>query len=348
VLACTAAAHNCDFSSSNLNSAYFAHADWVINKAAEKGILVLLAPIYAGFPGTEEGWRQEMVANGAAKLASYGDFLGERYKNYTNILWVESGDFNPPDNNFRNLVRAVANSIKLKMGAALQTFHGERHTPALGFWGTTETWLTVNDIYTDENDVFSMARTEYQRAGTTMPFFMFENRYENEGTPAADAALVRTQSYQAMLSGATGHVMGNFPVWDFAPNWELALNSGGASTLKYLRMLFETRAWHTLQPDLSNTFLTGGIGADKDRAVAARAAGGAFALAYVPSVRQISINPSQLTGPNVQAKWCDPTNGVCTAAGAPFAKSSGSKNFTPVGNNSGNFGDWVLLLESVQ
>ena len=100
-----------------------------------------------------------------------------------------SGDFNPPDNNFKNLVRAVANSIKLKMGAALQTFHGERHTPALGFWGTSEQWLTVNDIYTDENDVFSMARTEHQRPfnRSPMPFFMIENRYENEGSPAADA-----------------------------------------------------------------------------------------------------------------------------------------------------------------
>ena len=74
---CTVGAHNCDFSASNLNPAYFAHADAVISKAAEKGILVLLTPIYAGFPGTEEGWNQEMVANGAAKLGSYGDFLGE-------------------------------------------------------------------------------------------------------------------------------------------------------------------------------------------------------------------------------------------------------------------------------
>jgi uncharacterized protein DUF4038/collagenase-like protein with putative collagen-binding domain len=351
---CTVAAQNCDFSVANLNSVYFDHANSVINKAAEKGILVLLAPAYTGFLGLDEGWFQEMQVNGTTKLQLYGDYVGNRYKNFTNILWVNGGDYSP-DNAGKDLVRAVANGILGKIPGALQTFHGGRHTPALGFWFPPEPWLTVNDIYTDENDVFDMAKTEYNRS--TMPFFMIENRYENEpvsSPPGASAALVRTQAYQAALTGATGYFMGNFPMWDFATDgsmnpltdWKAALNSGAASTLKYLRILFEGRAWHTLLPDLSNNLLIGGIGVDKDRAVAANA--GTFAIAYVPAVRQITIDPSQLNGPNVQAKWCDPTNGVCTAAGAPFAKISGTKNFTPAGNNSGGFGDWVLLLESIQ
>jgi hypothetical protein len=345
---CTTAAYDCDFSASNLNDAYFAHADWVINKAAEKGILVLLAPAYSGFEGTEEGWYREMLANGPTKLFGYGQYVGNRYKDKTNILWVDGGDRDPPSPAEKDVVIAVANGILDKNPGALHTFHGVRHTPALGFWGTSQLWLTVNDIYTDENDVFSMAKTEYERLGTTMPFFLLEGRYENEpvsSPPGASAALVRTQAYQAMLSGATGHVMGNFPMWDFATGWPAELNNGAASTLKYLRILFETRAWHTLQPDLSNNLLTGGIGADKNRAVAARAAGGSFALAYVPSVRQISINTSQLTGPNVQAKWCDPTTGVCTPTGAAFPKNN-PQSLTPPGNNSGGFGDWALLLES--
>jgi uncharacterized protein DUF4038/collagenase-like protein with putative collagen-binding domain len=341
---CDIVTHVCDFSTTN--DAYFAHADWVINKAAEKGILVLLAPVYTGFDGLNEGWFQEMQNPvGTATLPAYGQYVGNRYKNFTNILWVNGGDYSP-DNAGKDLVRAVANGIRMAYPAPpLQTFHGGRHTPALGFWGTSEAWLTVNDIYTDENDVVAMASAEYNRS--TMPFFMIENRYENEPVslpPGASAALVRTQAYQAALTGATGYFMGNFPVWDFATGWPAALNSGAASTLKHLKNLFEARAWHTLQPDLNNQLLTGGIGVDKDRAVAANA--GTFAIAYVPAVRQITIDPSQLSGPNVQSKWCDPTNGVCTAADAPFAKNSGSKNFTPVGNNSGGFGDWVLLLES--
>jgi hypothetical protein len=53
---------------------------------------------------------------------------------------------------------------------------------------------------------------------------------------------------------------------------------------------------------------------------------------------------SKLSGP-MTARWFDPTNNTFTAiAGSPFA-NSGSRHFTPPGNNSGGDGDWVLLLE---
>jgi hypothetical protein len=37
------------------NEKYFAHADWVIRKAAENGIAVLLVPAYLGYMGLDEG-----------------------------------------------------------------------------------------------------------------------------------------------------------------------------------------------------------------------------------------------------------------------------------------------------
>ena len=46
------------------------------------------------------------------------------------------------------------------------------------------------------------------------------------------------------------------------------------------------------------------------------------------------------------ARWYDPSNGTFTAiAGSPFA-NTGSRNFTPAGNNHAGDGDWVLVLES--
>jgi len=336
---CNVVTHVCDFSARN--DPYFDHAADVINKAAEKGILVLLAPAYTGFLGGDQGWFQEMQANGTSTLQGYGQYLGNRYQNFTNILWVNGGDYSP-DNAGKALVRAVANGIRGANPGALHTFHGGRFTAALDFWGPSEPWLTVNDIYTDEDTVVSMAFQEYARP-QQMPFFMIENRYENEG---ADAALVRTQAYQAMLSGATGHVMGNFPMWGFWPGWQAALDSGGASTLKHLRKLFEARAWWTLQPDRNATLLTIGIGSGANRAAAARAGDGSFAIAYVPSLRTVTIDLSQLNGPNVKAQWCDPHDGNCaTVPGSPFA-ATGPQDFPRVSNNNGGFGDWVLVLES--
>jgi hypothetical protein len=322
------------------NEAYFAHAEYVVAAAAQRGILVLMTPTYMGYNGGSEGWYAEMVANGEAKLRTYGQYVGNRFKDHPNVLWVQGGDYNPPE---KTLLRAVANGIRDVDPARLQTFHGVRGTAALAFLGTGEPWLTVNNIYTNESTVVASAFGEYARS--TMPFFLLEARYENE--QGAGEHVVRYQAYQAVLSGAAGHLMGNNPIWLFGSGWQTALNSGGATTLAHLRSLFDSLAWWTLVPDTGNTLLTVGAGTGGSRAVAARATNGAFALLYTPSVRTLTVNLAQLGGPNVRARWYDPSNGTYTTVnGSPFP-ASGAQTFTPTGNNARGFGDWALVLESV-
>lgn len=60
------------------NEKYFEHADWVFRKAAENGQAVLLAPVYLGYPGTNEGFIDGVTANGPERLLQYGQFLGQR------------------------------------------------------------------------------------------------------------------------------------------------------------------------------------------------------------------------------------------------------------------------------
>ena len=77
------------------NERYFGHADWVIRKAAENGLVVLLAPVYLGYPGLDEGFYDEVLANGPEKCLAYGRYLGERYRGFDNIIWVMGGDRDP-------------------------------------------------------------------------------------------------------------------------------------------------------------------------------------------------------------------------------------------------------------
>ena len=320
------------------NEAYFAHAASVINLAAQKGMLVLLAPAYMGFQGGSEGWYQVMVANGATKLSDYGTYVANRFRAYNNILWVEGGDYNPP---ILSLLHAIPNAIRAVEPKWLHTFHGGRHTAALGFFSTTEPWLTANDIYTSQTDVVESAFREYQRS--SMPFFLIEAFYEGEG---ASEAVVRQQGYQAVLSGSTGQVMGNLPMWLFASGWQEALESPASRTLGYLPALLAGRAWWTMLPDITHTVLTSGLGELETQAVTARASDGSFVLAYLPTSRSVTVDLTQLSGPNVVARWYDPANGTyATVAESPFAASS-SQVFTPPGANSSFFDDWVLVLDS--
>jgi len=326
-----------DFSTPN--PAYFAHVDYVINKAAQNGMLVLLTPAYVGYGGGQEGWYQEMVANGTTKLFAYGQYLGNRYKNFHNIVWVQGGDYNVPD---KSLVQAVANGIR-SVDNKPQTYHAQRGTAAMQFWGTGEPWLGVNNIYTDENTVANEAFAEYNRSSA--PFFMIEGRYEAE--QGATEQTVRRQAYQAVLSGASGHLMGHALIWPFASGWQQALNSPGSRSMPHLSDLFATRSWWTLVPDQANITLTAGIGSGGDRAVAARASDGSFAVAYMPTFRSITIDMSKLAGPNVKAQWVDPANGATsTIPGSPFP-AFGARPFKAAADNASCHGDWMLLLESI-
>ena len=69
------------------NEAYFAYVDQIINLAATNGIEVMLDPIETG------GWLTTMLANGTTNCRAYGQYLGNRYKNFPNIIWSSGNDF---------------------------------------------------------------------------------------------------------------------------------------------------------------------------------------------------------------------------------------------------------------
>jgi hypothetical protein len=289
-----------------------------------------------GYQGGDEGWYSEMSANGATKLRAYGQYVANRFKNYDNILWVQGGDYNPPD---KTLARAVANGIKDvdTAGKWLQTFHGGRGTGALEFLSTTsDPWLTVNNIYTDAGTVVSEANGQY--SGSSMPFFLIEAGYENNDV---DGAGVRAQAYQAVLSGAMGQMMGNFPVWYFGSGWQNALTATGAATIGHLPELFSNIAWQNLVPDSNGSVLTSSPGSGINRAVAARVSDGSAVLAYTPVSQSLTIDMTKLAGPNVNARWFNTSSGAFTSvSGAPFA-NTGSRGFAAPGGTG-----YVLVLQS--
>jgi hypothetical protein len=328
------------------NEQYFAHADWVLRRAAEKGILVLLAPAYLGYRGGNDGWYKAMVAGGTAKLRSYGSYLGRRYRDFTNILWVHAGDHDPPQ---KELVRAIADGIREFDTNALHTAHCAPETAAIEYW-KGEPWLQVNNVYTYKA-VYSSALTQHARP-EQMPFFLLESAYENEHR--ATELRIRVQAYQAVLSGAAGQIYGNNPIWHFdgpglypaETSWQEALHSRGAQSMTHLRTLLASLPWWTLAPNDEGVLLTGGAGSGQDRAVAASTEDKRMAVLYLPSIRKVRVALTQLQGPKVSARWYDPSNGHFTEiVGSPFP-AEGLHLFQPGVLNSAGLEDWVLLLES--
>jgi len=319
---------------SSPNEKYFAHADWVIHKAEEKGIVVLLAPIYLGYIGTDQGWIEELTAAGPEKARNWGRYVGKRYGKYDNVIWVIGGDRNP--DKARESVNAVANGIvEVDHHRHLMTAHCHPENSAIDQY-RGEGWLDLNNTYT-YGIVHEKIMVDYQRK-PSMPFVMIESTYENEYN--ASAVQIRRQAYWSILGGATGQFMGNRPMWLFDSGWEAALNSTGSNDMTRLHALFNSRPWYELVPDEKHEAVVGGLGEFRglDYLAAARTSDGGTVIAYLPSRRTFSVDLTKISGKAAAAWWFDPGTGRVTFAGQ--FPTTGRKEFTPAQE-----GDWVLVLD---
>src|SRR5207248_1310688 len=103
-------------------------------------------------------------------------------------------------------------------------------------------------------------------------------------------------------------------------NWQAQLNSTGEASMQHLAGLFTSVAWQNLVPDWNHVVLTSGYGTwgGTDYAAAERTSDGTLAIAYLPTVRTVTIDMSQLSG-SVTAQWYDPSAGTySTVVGSPF------------------------------
>lgn len=330
------------------NEAYFAHADWVLRRAREEGFLVLLTPAYLGYAGGGEGWYQEMRASNVETLRRYGRYVGRRYGMLGNVIWVEGGDFNPPD---RAPTRAVVDGIREADPDALHTAHSAPGSAGADTWGE-EPWLAINNIYTSKN-VCSDALRQYARPHV-LPFILIESSYENEH--GSSEASLRAQAYEALLCGAAGQVFGNSPIWHFGGKkpgdvpmpWQTALGSRGSQSMTHLANLLDAIPWWKLEPDRARRRLVAEAGNGHQGIACAVTPDGTLAVIYVPDARALTLDLGALAGERVEGRWFDPSSGAFEPAvpqSVPVA--AGRHTFAPPhARNAHGYKDRVLVLHT--
>ena len=222
---------------------YFAYADWVIRKAADNGIQVLLCAHLLGIQGhsMRGGW-PEAMANGPEKCLAYGRYLGKRYKDFDNVIWLIGADRNPGP--ALEKVDLIALGIREFDKRHLFTAQCEpEHSAVDEFSGGK--WLDFNTTYTYEI-VHEKLLADYDRT-PVMPFMLIESTYEGEHN--ASDVQVRRQAYWTVLCGGLGHIMGNKPLWLFDSGWQQAMDLPGSVGMMHWGELFRSRASYDLVPD---------------------------------------------------------------------------------------------------
>jgi chitodextrinase len=325
-----------DFSTPN--EAYFAHVDAVLQKALEKDLTVFLTPAYLGYQGGSQGWYSEILANGPIKLRNFGRYLGNRYRNYPNVVWVTGGDFGP--NAALGEIRELVGGIEEMAGPRLFSVHNGRFQSGVTQYQVADTWIDVNTTYADCATTPSYLSQDYARTwnGGPIPFVFIEGTYEpgNSG-----GVCYRAQAYWPVLMGGVGHFYGNDPLWNLnmGGNWQQYLDSPVGQDMIHWKNLFQSRATALLVPDYARTVLTAGFGAyDAGYAAAARTSDGRTVMVYVPTPRALTIDMTKVSGASAIAWWFNPDTGAATEAGT--YPTTGTRSFTPPTST-----DWILVID---
>jgi hypothetical protein len=337
------------------NPAYFDRVDDILNIAAEHGITILLDVI------DTSGWLATFKANGIEKATTFGKYVGNRYKNIPNIIWMYGDDFQTwADPNDDAVVLALARGIKSVDPNHISTTELNYLTSASLDDARWNSLVELDGVYT-YYPTYAQVLKEYNRSNFR-PVFLEEASYEfehNFNTAGGAPANLRRQGYWTMLSGATGQLYGSAYTWKlpngWLTNWRSKLDTPGVVQLSYMRDLFALRKWYDLIPDQRHTVVIDGYGTPAPLgtgsvttdtyATAARTLDGKQAAVYMPTIRTITVDMSQLAGP-ISAQLYDPTTArYINVNGSPFL-NSGHKQFTPPGKNGDGDGDWVLVLEA--
>jgi len=336
---------NVQWDFSTPNDAYFAHADDIINRAKARGMLVTLVPVYLGYPGdANQGWWNELLSpnNSTAKCGLYGEYLGTRYKDFANIVWIAGGDYSPaPGSALEQCLKAVVDGIK-KNDRHLWTGHwdGVRQGGMMSSENATfASYMNINGYYAYNYDLTYQRDLEFYNKTPVKMLYHLDQSYETE--PGGSPDNIRRKAYNAMLAGAAGSSFNAGPSWYLFFDWRQTLDTAGSRETQHWYRLFSSRPWHELVPDQGHTAVTGGHGAwgSVDYVNAARTASGGTLIAYLAANRTVTVNMASISGTQARAWWYNPTNGTASLIGT--FPNSGSRNFTAPSSIS-----WALVIDN--
>jgi hypothetical protein len=318
------------------NPAYFDNVDYVIGKALEKGIEVFLYPAYLGYDDGydhKEGWYNAINDNGPDKMYWYGKYIGQRYKDYRNIVWVMGGDCAP--GNDMDEIRALVKGIEETAGSQIFSVHNGRFHSGITEY-PDEKWVDLNTTYADKYTTASQLMEDNNRR---FPFCYIEGTYENDNISDVN---LRSQMYLPILMGASGFFFGNASLFEFNEGWEdsTVIESQGSRDLQRFTELFKNRVWYHLHPDINHSLLTEGAGdiQGEKYAAAALAEDSSSAIIYVPESRKLTVNLNKISGSKTHVWWFKPSNG--NIIDGSIINDLSSFNLYPPSES-----DWVLFLE---
>ncbi len=229
------------------NEKYFEHVDFIVNKAAELGLIVGMLPTWGDKVPNKIGGEGPVIFTPENSMP-YGEYLGKRYKDKP-IIWILGGDRRVDSDTAFAIWKNMAGGIKSgDQGNHLISYH-PRGVNSSSYWFHNEDWMDFNMYQTAHfhryQKVYEHAMHDYSLSPLKptvegepayedigMEFWTFEewrNKPEVYSEVFDSDNLVkdreyfkkgfftdydvRVHAYWDLLSGACGYTYGNNAIW---------------------------------------------------------------------------------------------------------------------------------------
>lgn len=360
------------------NETFWARRDYFLSSAAAHGFTVVMNVtttwIFNSFP-TNPNVPQQRWTN--TQWSNFGTFLGNRYKNTPNILWITGDDyFGEVDTGlgfFLTALRATGDthliSIQLyQEGTSRQDLNTLTKDPLAFCVHAQFEWVyTYNVSYDGIEKAQTYTPTGSDDVQGVTPPVWGDGFYLASGVAGGqtDVRLERQMIWWALSSGACGFSTGDNAIWGWPSTAAATVTSKSfyTSVIPAIAAAFSGLTdWQKLTPDTSSVLVTAGRGThataivsggggtpytgNTDTYVTASrtpdsGSGSSLAVIYSGKALNITVDQSKMVA-GYTVTWIDPVSGA-TFAGTP---GSTYNSTTARGNNSAGDPDWVLVLKA--
>jgi hypothetical protein len=327
------------------NDAYFRNVDHLLDVAERHGLVLAMLPTWGYYVNNIGTFNPE-------NARVYGRWLGERYRERPNVLWVNGGDRIPTGH--EDTYRALAQGLREGDGGAHPiTYHPCGWRSSAQFFHT-EDWLDLNMIetWTQWPQVYHAVLADTHLT-PRKPVVLGEGAYENGPeyplgpiTPL----IVRRQAWWAFMAG--GFITyGQDRMWRMGEGWTETFDTPGAVHMGVFRQIATSRPWWQMVPDQS--VFASGVSSERTLNTALRTADSTCIMIYLASQCHVRVNLDKILTREVRATWVDPQTGEEHDAGtfptgnlipgAVFPRGRAEWFSTP-----GHWEDAVLILDAVR
>lgn len=347
------------------NEKYFEHVDFIINKADELGIYIALLPTWGDKVFTNT-WGKGPVIFNPSNARAFGKWIGERYKDFDNVIWVVGGDRNPREGSTDvKTWNEMAEGIAEAAGGyreTLMSFHPQpTDSGGSSNWFHQEDWLDFNMHQTGHcanRGTYKHITHDY-KLRPVKPVLDGEPLYEEHPNcfnakklGYSVASDIRRIMYWNVFAGAFGQTYGCHDVWQMYKQdkepinkplrpWPKALDLPMANQVKHLKNLMLSRPFLSRIPDQS--MVLDAQAENDDFVIATRDQHGSYAMIYFPTGKPIALTFSAFKGKSLKGTWYDPRTGHSFEGQKILNKEK--LEITPPTAGKGH--DWVLVVDDM-